>query len=98
MERNADSAAGSIATRRGTAILSLKAYQAIRAVVAEEVAMSSHSSSAAERGAVSRESSRDPGSAHGTIVVRQTFLNLVSIYNILMQNLSVTKSKGFKIA
>ena len=97
MERNAGS--GSTATRRGTAILSLEAYQALRAAVAEEVALSSHSSSATERGAISRESSRDPGTAHGTIVVRQTFLNLVSfiIYIILMQNLSVTKSKDFKI-
>ena len=50
--------------------------------------MTSHSSSATERGAVSRER-RDSGSAHGSIVVRQTFLNLVSIYynyNIIIIN------------
>ena len=72
------SASGSSAASRGTAI-SLEAYQAIRAAVAEEVAITSHSS-ATERGAFSRE--RDPATAHGIIVVRQTFLNLVSIYYI----------------
>ena len=59
--------------------ISLEPYQAIRVAV-DEVAMTSHSSSATERGAVSRE--RNPASAHGTIVVRQTFLNFVSIYII----------------
>ena len=83
MERNVNSkehisGSGSSAASCG---ISLEAYQAIRVAVAEEVAMNSHSSSATERGAVSRER-RDSGSAHGTIVVRQTFLNLVSIYYI----------------
>ena len=83
MERNVNSkehfsGSGSSAASRGTAI-SLEAYQAIRAAVAE-VAITSHSS-ATERGAFSRE--RDPATAHGIIVVRQTFLNLVFIYYII---------------
>ena len=59
MERKpCTSGAGSAATGRGTARsinLPVEAYQAIRAAVAEEVAMNSHSF-ATERGAVTRQS------------------------------------------
>ena len=56
--------------------LSLEAYQAIRAAMAEELAMNSHSFAvtATEAGAVARERERREGpQARGTIVVSYNF-------------------------